>query len=290
MKVSVIISACDKREHLFERALDTWDAQTLPKDQWEMLVVDDAKREALRELCERGAKRHGISIRFLRINKEKSAIPVKTFIPVLTNNVGFQQAQGDVVVITGPETLQSASYLWIAAGMIERKECAYGRVYRASTRATEYMANGWDKLKNRDIHQLLQIPGAKEKCVTMPPHPPAYWYFMAVAREHVMRIGGVDERFLGGLCGEDDDFSNRMKFAGITPVFEPRILGIHQDHSREDRNDGIHIDRREGAGYNFWVHNMRLLKANLASQDPVANKSHDWGSADLITLDETYGG
>jgi glycosyltransferase involved in cell wall biosynthesis len=290
MKVSVIISACDKREHLFEKALDTWENQSLPKDQWEMLVVDDAQREKLRELCREGARRHSLNIRFIRIDKGKSAIPVKTFIPVLTNNVGFRQARGDAVVITGPETLQARDNLKIAAGMVDRMECAYGRVYRASVKATEYMGKGWSKLKDRGMQQLLQIPGAKEECVTMPPHPPAYWYFMTVAREHVLRISGVDERFLGGLCGEDDDFSNRMKLAGVTPVFEPRILGIHQDHSREDRNDGIHIDRSQGAGYHFWVHNITLLKENLASKDPVTNKGHDWGSANLITLDETYGG
>jgi len=289
MKVSVIISACDKREHLFERALDSWDRQTLPKDQWEILVVDDAKREALRELCRTSASKHGISLRFLRIDKTKSTIPVKTFIPVLTNNVGFRQSKGEVVIVTGPETIQAADNLKIAAEMVERKECAYGRVYRASPIATDYIGRGWDKLKDRDIQQLLQIPGAKEQCVTMPPHPPAYWYFMAVAKKHVMTIGGVDERFLGGLCGEDDDFANRMKFLGVTPVFEPRILGIHQDHSREDHGDGVHIPRNEGAGYHFWVHNMKILKANLASQDPVTNQNYEWGSPSLITLDETYG-
>lgn len=289
MKVSVVVSACDKREHLFSIALDTWEAQTLPKDQWEMLIVDDAEREELRELCKREAEKRGINMRFIRIDKSKSVIPVKTFIPVLTNNVGFKQSKGDVVVVTGPETLQARDNLRVAAEMVSRKQCAYGRVYRASTRATQYIADGWQKLKGRSIQQLLQIPGAKEQCVTMPPHPPAYWYFMAVAKEHVMAIGGVDERFLGGLCGEDDDFSNRMKLAGVTPVFEPRILGIHQDHAREDAGDGIHIDRRDGPGYNFWVHNMQILKANIASKDPVTNKDYEWGSSDLIVLDETYG-
>lgn len=290
MKVSVVISACDKREHLFRLALDSWEAQTLPRDQWEMLMVDDAEREELRELCKSEAEKRGINMRFIRIDKTKSVIPVKTFIPVLTNNVGFKQAKGDVIVVTGPETIQARDNLRVAAEMASRKQCAYGRVYRASTRATQYIADGWSKLKKRSIQQLLQIPGAKEECMTMPPHPPAYWYFMAVAKEHIMTIGGVDERFLGGLCGEDDDFSNRMKLAGVTPVFEPRILGIHQDHSREDAGDGIHIDRHEGPGYNFWVHNIKLLKANIASKDPVTNKEHEWGSSDLIVLDETYGG
>lgn len=289
MKVSVVISACDNRAHLFKRALDTWASQTMPKDEFELLVVDDAQRENLRQLCQAEASAQGLGIRFLRIDKAKSVIPVKSFIPVLTNNVGFRNARGEVVVVTGPETLQAAGNLEVAWTMRDRPECAYGLVFRANISATEYIAKGWDRLKHLPMEHLLQIPGAKDHCVTAPPHPPAYWYFMAVARRHVERIGGVDERFLGGLCAEDDDFANRMRMAGIQPVFEHGIVGIHQDHSREDHRDGVHIDRRQGDGYHMWVHNYTLMQDNLSKGDPVTNTNHEWGSGSLVVLDESYG-
>lgn len=289
MRVSVVISACDNRVLLFDRALDTWTAQSMSKDDFELVVVDDAIREDLRTLCRTKAQSSGLNIQFIRIDKTKSVIPVKSFIPVLTNNVGFKNSRGEVVVVTGPETLQAAGNLNIAWTMVNRSECAYGLIFRANSSCTEYIANGWDRLKSLPMDHLLQIPGAKANCATMPPHPPAYWYFMAVAKKYVEKICGVDERFLGGLCAEDDDFANRMRMSGVTPVFEHRIVGIHQDHSKEDYGDGVHIDRTQGKGYHFWVHNYTLMQDNLKKGDPVANVGFDWGSKSLITLHEFYG-
>jgi glycosyltransferase involved in cell wall biosynthesis len=289
MKISVIISACDKRIHLFTRSLDTWVSQSMPKNDFEIIVIDDAIREDLRALCQTRSQSDGLNIQFIRIDKTKSVIPIKSFIPVLTNNVGFRHARGEVVVITGPETLQASSNLDIAWTLRDRKECAYGLVFRASWGCTNYIAGGWNKIKSLPMAHLLQIPGAKEVCVTMLPHPPAYWYLMAVAKKHVDNIGGVDERFLGGICAEDDDFANRMRMSGIQPVFEHKMIGLHQDHSKEDLNDGIHINRREGLGYHLWVHNFSLLQDNLAKGDPVANVGFEWGSPNLITLHEYFG-
>jgi len=289
MKVSVVISACDNRDHLFARALDTWAVQTLPKKEWELVVVDDAERESLRDLCRRRAARDGTRIRFVRIDKSRCDIPVRSFIPALTNNVGFRQSRGDVLCVTGPETLQAPKNLEVSAGMAGRDECAYGMVFKASPRATQYIGQGWDILKRRDFGHLLRVPGATQACLTRPPHPPAYWYFMAVAKRHVEKIGGVDERFLGGLCGEDDDFSNRMRMAGIAPVFEHGILGLHQDHSREDHGDGVHIDRRSEEGRKLKAHNLMLVEDNRKNRRFAANEGREWGSSSLITLLEDYG-
>jgi glycosyltransferase involved in cell wall biosynthesis len=288
MKVSVIISACDNREHLFRKSLDTWARQSIPKKEWEIIVVDDAEREGLHNLCKEYAKSSGINFQFIRIDKKKSKIPVKSFIPALTNNVGFKQAKGEVVVITGPETLQNNSNIAVSMTMIKRKECAYGLVYRASVSATTYIDKQWGNIKNKEVKEMLKIPGARECCMSCPPHPPAYWYYMAVNKKYVNYIGGVDERFLGGLCGEDDDFANRMRFSGVTPVFDSRIIGLHQDHSREDKNDNIHINRTDGLGYGLWEHNYKLMKENIKKKDPIVNKNHDWGSLDLIVLYKHY--
>jgi glycosyltransferase involved in cell wall biosynthesis len=289
MKVSVVISACDNRIAMFGRALDTWASQTMPKQDFELLVVDDAQREDLRALCRERALADGLNILFIRIDKNRSVIPVKSFIPALTNNVGFRRASGEVVVVTGPETLQATRNLEVAWTMRDRMECAYGLVFKANTVATDYIAKGWDRLRKLPIEHILQIPGAKADCLTIPPHPPAYWYFMCVAKQHIVNIGGVDERFLGGLCGEDDDFANRMRASGVTPVFEHRIVGIHQDHSREDHGDGIHVDRRHGSGLSLKAHNLVLMRDNLARKVVKVNEGHDWGSANLIVFDEAFG-
>jgi len=274
---------------MFGRALDTWARQTMSKSDFELVVVDDALRNDLRKLCQERAKIDGLNILFVRIDKARSVIPVKSFIPALTNNIGFRHASGDVVVVTGPETIQAAENLEVAWTMRDREECAYGLVFKANVAATDYIANGWARLKKLPMAHLLHIPGARAECLTRPPHPPAYWYFMSVAKRHIETIGGIDERFLGGLCAEDDDFANRMAMAGIKPVFEHRIVGIHQDHSREDHGDGIHIDRHQGTGLSLKIHNQALMKDNLVKKLVVANNGHDWGSDSVVTLVERSG-
>jgi hypothetical protein len=79
-----------------------------------------------------------------------------------------------------------------------------------------------------------------------------------------------------------------MRMSGIEPVFEHRIIGIHQDHSMEDHNDGIHVDRNQGPGYFLRMHNLALMRDNLAKGDPLANREYDWGSDSLVVLDEVY--
>jgi glycosyltransferase involved in cell wall biosynthesis len=288
MEVSVVISVSDRRMPMFSRSLDTWARQTLPKNDFELVVVDDAVRDDFRESCREAAAAHGLNIQFIRIDKTRSVIPVKTFIPVLTNNVGFRHARGRTVVVTGPETLQQETNLEIAATMASRKECAYGIVYKADCNSTDRIAGGWDTKKNDPFRSLLLIPGVTDECVTKPPHKPGYWYLMAVAKEHVERIGGVDERFLGGLCGEDDDFACRMGKAGVTPVFDHRMAGIHQDHSREDSVDNQHIDRMSEVGRELWKHNYEIYLRTMAGQEYVANKGHIWGNNAVVTLKETF--
>ena len=127
MRVSVVISACDNRERLFAMALDTWEWQTIPKEDFEIVMVDDAVRDGLRNLCRERATSSGLGIRFVRIDSSRSVIPATGTIPVLTNNVGFRKASGDVVVVTGPETLQARDNLEVAAEMSSRQICEIGR-------------------------------------------------------------------------------------------------------------------------------------------------------------------
>lgn len=288
MKVSVIISTTDNRESLFNRSLYTWSKQTLPKSEWELIVIDDGVRKDVRNQCLEAATKYKMNINFIRIDKNKSFYKVKSFIPALTNNIGFRQAKGDVIVITGPETLQKNTNLEISTNMINRNECAYGLVFKANIPAVDEFTNKWKELKNQSIEVLLQIPGAQNECPTKPPNPPRYWYYMTVAKKYVEEINGVDECFVGGLCGEDDDFSFRIGKSGIKPVFDYSIIGIHQDHTREDSNDLIHESRFSPNGKILRQNNFKLLKQNLRNKNYKVNLNHQWGDENLIILNENY--
>jgi len=192
MKVSVVISLCDNRYQMFSRALDTWRQQT-EKD-FELILVDDAQRDDLLNLCK---KCSDLNFQFIRIDNSKCDLPITTFTPVLTNNVGMKVARGDVVCITGPETLQSKHNVKVASYFINRQECGYGLIYKSNKIFVDFISKNW----NESFDGLLDLPGAKADCLTRPPHPPAYYYFAAVKTSAVEKIGGLDERFGQGFFG-----------------------------------------------------------------------------------------
>lgn len=289
MKVSVVISACNNRAKLFGRSLYTFTKQTLPKEEFELILVDDAKRDDLFDLCKKYHEEHNINFQYVRIDPEKGFHPAKSFTPALTNNVGFRCALAGVVVITGPEIMQAENNMKVAASMINRKECAYGLVYSSSPMFNEYISRKKD-WKKQPFSAILKYPGAVIDCLTRPPHPPAYWFCMAVKKEYVFKIRGVDEKFLGGICGEDDDFANRMRMSGVTPVFEHNIVGIHQDHSVNDRDDGNHNVRFDTVNWEkLRSHNLKIMYANLREKVVVANEDHEWGDLNTIIERESFG-
>jgi glycosyltransferase involved in cell wall biosynthesis len=292
MKVSVIISACDNRSDMFRRSLDTWVKQTMPKSDFELIVVDDANRKDLRDLCHEYNKNHGLQFQYIRIDNSKCVMPVTTFIPVLSNNVGFRQAKGEVVVATGPETLQSENNMEISYTMKYRQECAWGLIWKANADFVDIVRKDWEKYANKPFEELLKIRGAKHECLTRPPHPPAYFYYVVTAKENIEKIHGIDERFATGICAEDDDFANRMGMARIHPVFEHKIVGIHQDHSREDAGDPWHAIRRTPEGVRLREKNVQLMRrtattgkyvANvLEKNDPKYDPDYCWGDPRVI--------
>lgn len=284
MKVSVIISACPNREELFERSLYTYTKQAFSKEEFEILLVDDGDRRELFQLCKDFHKYYGLRFQYIKIDPSKSSYPIKSFTPALTNNVGFRMSEGEVVVITGPETMQAENNIKVAYTMSERRQCAYGLVFRASQEFNNHLKRvDWRKDRFSDI---LRYPGAQAECRTRPPHPPAYWYCMAVARGYVMQIRGVDEKFLEGICAEDDDFSNRMRFCGVTPIFEHNIVGIHQNHDSGDADDPTHNIRQTNKWDELRRHNINLMHENIRKGDPVANKNHVWGNLQTIVEKE----
>jgi len=287
MKVSVVISVCDNREEMFRRSLDTWLKQTISLEEFELILVDDGARDEMYDLCKSYAQK-GLQFQYIRIDNLKCDVPITTFTPVLSNNVGFRFARGEVVCVTGPETLQAEKNIEMSYTFKDRTECGYGLVYKSNTNFVHELDAKWNNFRDRAFSELLRIKGSAVNCLTRPPHPPAYWYYMAAAKKYVEKIGGVDERFGQGFCAEDDDFANRMRMAGAEPVFEHKILGIHQDHSEIDKKSQKHSLRRTPEGVKLREKNVALMRQTQLEGRMVANADHTWGDPKVIIFHEVF--
>lgn len=283
MRISVVISVFN-RLSFFERTLETYAKQTFPKDQFEIVVVDDKSTQDVKGLCKRMAEKHGLNFQYILFDKEGGAVKPKGWTPALSNNIGFKRARGSVVIISGPETLVNENALELSWKGANEGYCIYGNVFRSTLRFVGKLAQ--EDMSKISFAEIEQIEGAKaiDGCTKG-----WWWYYVAVRKEHLLGIRGVDERFMLGIAGEDDDFARRMSHYGVPLKRDTRIVGIHQDHSAEDKkseNHSFRFDRRKWKS--LRSHNTRLLREWLSKRDPVTNKNIDWGSFDAIIEEETF--
>jgi len=282
IKVSILISIYN-RIGFFRRTLETYIKQTLPKKEFEIVIIDDKSKDNILGLCKQFSREYRLQFKYILIDNQKGAIKPASFVPALSNNIGLKHSRGSVTVITGPETLIKEDNLKISWEMANKGYCVYGDVFRSS----EKFVNEVKKIniKYMDFDNILEIPGAKaDPSVTFG----WWWYYIAVRKEHILAINGVDEKFMKGITGEDDDFALRMSFSGVPLIREHRIVGIHQDHTRNDKNDlhSFRYDKREWK--RLRTINTNFLHEWIKYKNPVANEHIDWGSENAIIKVETF--
>jgi glycosyltransferase involved in cell wall biosynthesis len=285
IKNSVIISIQNRRDFL-DRTLRTYARQTMPKSDFEIVIVDDNSQEDILGLCKMHAKESGLQFQYIKMDTSKGAVPQKGFTPALSNNIGFKNARGSVLIITGPETLQSERNLEYTWETCKNPICLYGVVHRSSAEFVKRIRDPefWKSYQSFD--SFFNIPGALSVRADTTGF---WWYYAAAKKEYIMAMNGVDEKFMGGICGEDDDFANRMNFLGVKLEYNRKVLGIHQDHSNEDRVDPVHDIRFNKKKWKkLRAHNLALLSQCISNRDPVANKGIDWGTEKAIITKEIF--
>lgn len=277
IKVSVLISLFNRIEY-FSRTLETYAKQTLPKKDFEIVVLDDNSTQDILGLCRKYSKLYDIQFQYIKFDKNKSSYPVGAFTPALSNNIGIKCARGSVVVITGPESLQKEDNLEIAWNTANLGNCVYGYVYRSALEFTKILKN--TNIREKSFKDLLKLDGATsdKSCNNW-----FWWYFLAIQKGHLFKINGVDERFMEGITGEDDNLSHRLIEYGIPLIRNKDIILIHQDHSEEDKFDGVHTFRFSKKLWNkLREKNTDLIDEWYKSKDPVANKKINWGNLNAI--------
>ena len=285
IKNSVIISIKNRGDFL-DRTLYTFAKQTMPKKEFEIVIVDDDSTDDLLDICKKHSSLSGLQFQYIKINTAKGAIPQKGFTPALSNNIGFKKARGSVFIITGPESLQKETNMELTWKACHGPNCIYGIVYRAPPQFVDGLRSDRDWHSYTYLNQLLQRckpPLQKESTGGF------WWYYAATRKEYIIAVNGVDERYMEGICGEDDDFAYRMKFLGLNLAHNHDIFCIHQDHSREDKKDFAHRIRFHNAQWRILrSHNLAILLECRKSGNPIVNKDINWGAEEAIVKIEVF--
>jgi GT2 family glycosyltransferase len=200
--VSVAVSTYNRPDRL-ERLLDGLRMQTLPAEQFEVVVVDNGSTDgATGSLLQRAASRPGLQLR--------SARQEPTLGPAGGRNRGWRRARAPLVAFTDDDCRPDPA--WLAAGLRAHLEQP-GAVIQGVTRP--------------DPGELAD-DGPLSRTVLVDSLGPQYEACnIFYPRELLEALGGFDERFGALPAGEDTDLAWRAIEGGAATAFAPEAVVYH---------------------------------------------------------------
>jgi hypothetical protein len=194
--IATVVVPARNAEAYLDGLFDSLDTQTLEQDQFETILVDDASRDATRELAEAWAA--GAPGRRRIVSGAGRG-------PAAARNLGVEAAHGEWIVFTDADVLPDPRWLeaLVAAGV--GAEAVEGRVVpwpEAEIRSGSHYV--------RNEHGGLYVTAN-----------------MAYRRRTIEQAGGFDERFTEPFL-EDSDLAFRVLAQGARIRFAPDALVRHR--------------------------------------------------------------
>jgi glycosyltransferase involved in cell wall biosynthesis len=252
-----LIYTCYNRAGHFRPALTSLARQTLPRDEYEIIVVDDGSTDNLVELLTTAREAHGLPIRYCRIALDSLLWPIYRYEgannPAPALNVGIRAARGERIVLTSPE--------------VEPKHIA-----------TLDRIDGWPLEPHQALVADVWDPGMQHHpqlrgWISGGPNHRVLHFFGTFSREFAVKMGAFEERFTVGWGFEDTEFCSRFIKNGGEYLFSGQAVSAwHHEHPRvEDKTiDGVAAARE---------------LCDRLTDDPgflVANPDHEWGNDALV--------
>jgi cellulose synthase/poly-beta-1,6-N-acetylglucosamine synthase-like glycosyltransferase len=198
-RISVVVPAFQASVGI-ERCLAALACQTLPPEQYEVIVVDDGSTD---DTADR-ASRCGARVVRLRRNQG----------PAQARNAGLAAARGEIVVFTDSDCEPTAGFLAALTGPLRDASIAATKgVYESNQRA---LVSRFVQLEYESRYRHTAAASTVDFIDT---------YAACYRRIDLVRLGGFDPRFI--VC-EDQELSFRLAEAGLTMCFVPDARTYHQ--------------------------------------------------------------
>ena len=272
MKVSYIIPH-KNRTNLLRPNLVSLCHQT--NKNFDIIIVDnsdEAFKNELISLC-REFRSRGLTIStyFIEPSRCKHAhLPFQysgNYNPALAQNLGVKKSTADVIVLTSPEVINANTNVDSIINIFSTPGAKFilGWIDELPLYAIPDMSVSGISLSA--LKALCPRPGPGARC-----RPDAQWspwnYFLGMMRrEDFIRIGGVDERYMGSIAWEDNEFAKRCEMNGFPAQLDDSVAGIHLAHSR---------------GYQVLDNSNKALWEQTGGKSLIANVGDDWGSENAI--------
>ncbi len=231
LRASVIIPAYNA-EDVLPRCLRALEHQTIPQDQYEVIVIDDGSADRTAELAEAGGAR------VLRVNHVG---------PAAARNAGAELARSDIIVFTDADCEPAPDFLERILVPFDAPVVSGARgVYR--TQQSSLVAR-FVQLEYEERYQRIVRVEAEQGTVDA-----LDTSYAAYRRDVFLEAGGFDARFLHAAV-EDHELSFRLAHEGHIFRFVPAAAVYHW------HVDSVRQYARRKFRIGYW-------KAFLAKQQP----------------------
>lgn len=205
-RLSIVIPTFNRRERL-GRVLRALEGQSVEKDTFEVVVVDDGSSDQTAEWLEQ--QKFDFTLRVLRQANGG---------PAAARNAGVAASNHSIVLFLDDDVVPSSDLVreHLATHDAERDVVVIGPLSSLETYRQPWVA--WEQAKLE----------AQYAAMTRGDYAPSFRQFWtgnaSVAKEHVLAAGGFDTSL---LRGEDVELGLRMKKRGISFRFNPRAAAMH---------------------------------------------------------------
>jgi lipopolysaccharide/colanic/teichoic acid biosynthesis glycosyltransferase/glycosyltransferase involved in cell wall biosynthesis len=216
--ISVIVPAYNAASTL-EMCLRALNHQTIPRDQYEVIVVDDGSTDETVSIAE------AAGVRVIRQAHRRG--------PAAARNTGVAVACGELVLFTDADCEPAPDWIeQLSAPFLDAEVVGAKGVYRTHQR--EWTAR-FVQVEYQDKYDRLARQSRIDFVDT---------YSAAYCRHVFLENGGFDPVFSTASV-EDQEFSFRLAQKGYRLVFVPTAVVYHQ----HDRTIGEYFRRKFGIGY-----------------------------------------
>lgn len=202
LALSVVVPS--RNRHLRLRwLLNALEEQTLERDRWEVVVVDESSGAATRQLLET----HPLA----EVGLLRALHPPSGLGPAANRNIGWRAARGKKVLFTDDDCRPPPNWL----------ERAHAAIFRHG----DAIIQGTTRPDPDEAAVLAGAPWARSQDIT----PPVVWAQtcnIVYPRRVLEDVGGFDEQF-PGAAGEDTDLALRARRAGAKYVAAPDVVTYH---------------------------------------------------------------
>ena len=218
MKVSVVIATHNRRD-ILERSLEYLFRQDYPKDQYEIIVVNDGSNDGTQKMVK--GKNPSSALKYLK-HKERQG-------PSKARNLGINHAQGEVIIFVDDDVFCPPQFI--------REHVRYHKKYSdiivdGPAINTDRIDNLFNDKKKRVLAFLDFFGATFITCNT------------SCKKDNLIEAGGFDEEFGKGFGWFDRELGFRLRKMGVKRKKNRRAFVFHFKQ-KESLDDFVELFRKE---------------------------------------------